>query len=168
LYSSTRALSTYCCLQVDALRSRDQQQVLPWLVDLLEGGQQQRGSRLQEVIADLRHFWEMPAQHLLPDTKCEYGVETRRSGGNACLPLVSGFEDIMCSLLFDACAACIVRSNALCMCAVVMLPEVPQITHLFCLVAAAGAADEGKNCSQWLMEIQALHGRKRELSSQPT
>jgi hypothetical protein len=34
------------------------------------------------------------------------------------------------------------------------------------VAAAAAAADEGKNCSQWLMEIQALHGRKRELASQ--
>jgi hypothetical protein len=24
--------------------------------------------------------------------------------------------------------------------------------------------DEGRNCSEWLMEVQALHGRQRELS----
>ncbi|WIA39485.1 hypothetical protein OEZ86_005583 [Tetradesmus obliquus] len=81
--------------QVEALRASDMQQVLPWLVELLEGGQQQRATKLREVSSDLQHFWEMPAQHLLPDTKYE-----------------------------------------------------------------------GKSCSEWLQEIQALHGRKRELSSQ--
>jgi hypothetical protein len=49
----------------------DQQQVLPLLVDMLESGQQQRATKLQEVSSDVQHFWEMPAQHLLPDTKCE-------------------------------------------------------------------------------------------------
>ncbi|WIA19210.1 hypothetical protein OEZ85_003854 [Tetradesmus obliquus] len=81
--------------QVEALRASDTQQVLPWLVELLEGGQQQRATKLREVSSDLQHFWEMPAQHLLPGTK-----------------------------------------------------------------------HEGKSCSEWLQEIQALHGRKRELSSQ--
>jgi hypothetical protein len=59
--------------QVEALRLREQQQALPWLAELLEGGQQQRATQLQEVSSDLQHFWEMPAQHLLPDTKCEQG-----------------------------------------------------------------------------------------------
>lgn len=81
--------------QVEALRASDTQQVLPWLVELLEGEQQQRATKLREVSSDLQHFWEMPAQHLLPGTK-----------------------------------------------------------------------HEGKSCSEWLQEIQALHGRKRELSSQ--
>jgi hypothetical protein len=52
----------------------DQQQVLPALVDLLESGQQQRATKLQEVSSDVQHFWEMPAQHLLPDATCEWAA----------------------------------------------------------------------------------------------
>lgn len=63
--------SQHSASQVEALRASDTQQVLPWLVELLEGGQQQRATKLREVSSDLQHFWEMPAQHLLPGTKRE-------------------------------------------------------------------------------------------------
>jgi len=44
-------------------------------------------------------------------------------------------------------------------------------TNLLWLFAAVwplsvvGLADQGKNCSQWLLEVQRLHAQKRELSS---
>ncbi|KAF8055094.1 SYT1 [Scenedesmus sp. PABB004] len=78
--------------QVGALRARDQQTVLPWLQAQLEAGQAARAHARAEVAADIAHFWEMPAQRLLPQLKFA-----------------------------------------------------------------------GKSCGEWLNEVQALHGRKREL-----
>jgi hypothetical protein len=33
------------------------------------------------------------------------------------------------------------------------------------LMCLAAAADQGKNCSQWLLELQQLHMQKKELST---
>jgi hypothetical protein len=33
------------------------------------------------------------------------------------------------------------------------------------LVFVTAAADQGKNCSQWLLELQQLHMQKKELST---
>jgi hypothetical protein len=43
--------------------------------------------------------------------------------------------------------------------AAILIQLLPTMLH-------ATAADKGRNCSEWLMEIQALHGRKRELATQ--
>lgn len=41
-----------------------------------------------------------------------------------------------------------------------------QLDAAYACAAVDVAADEGKSCSEWLMEIQSLHARKQELSSQ--
>lgn len=59
---------TGCCflLQVSALRRHDREELLPKLHALLEEGQAARAFAREQLMADYRQLWDMPAMHLVP------------------------------------------------------------------------------------------------------
>lgn len=58
--------------QVDAVRTRDQSEVLPLLLSASDSAAEAHGPLADALRTDIEALWALPAQSLLPDLKREH------------------------------------------------------------------------------------------------